>query len=121
METQRKSAGELDLLFLLQWNMLSVHLTCPPLVVANLIFHSSVAGKIGNRFIIVFLLCLCSNPLSLPIARDRYFSFYFLLNIRYDMLQSWESRSSCNIKTRSTRLLTGRPFNLQRGSSGTGS
>lgn len=42
METQKESAGQLDLLFLLQWNKLSVHLTCPPPAVANFIFHFSL-------------------------------------------------------------------------------
>ena len=99
--------------------MLSMHLTCSSLAVANLIFHSSVAGEIGSRLVTIFLLCLCSN--QLPVSRSGYFSFKFLLNTRYDMHQSWESRSSCNVKRRSTCLLTRRDFNLQKGSSGTGS
>lgn len=86
METQRESAGQLDLLFLLQWNTFSVHLTCPPLAVASLIFRSSAAGRIGSGSITIFLLFFCPN--QLPVPRSRYFSFSYLLNVRYNMHQS---------------------------------
>lgn len=84
METQKESAGQLDLLCLLQWNTLFVHLTCPPLAVANLIFCSSAAGRIGSRSITIFLLFLCPNQLPRP----RYLSFSYLLNVMYNMHQS---------------------------------
>lgn len=86
METQKESAGQLDLLFLLQWNKLSVHLTCSPPAVANFIFCTSAAGRTGSRSITIFLLFLCPN--QLPIPRSRYLSFSYLLNVKYNMHQS---------------------------------
>lgn len=57
---QRNSAGELALL-LLQGSMPAVPLTCPSLVVANLISHSSAAGRLGSRSVSVFLLSLSQS------------------------------------------------------------
>lgn len=118
MDTQRESTGQLDLLHVDR----ATCFLCIRLVLhqqqTTSFFYSSTIGKIGSRSITIFLLCLC--PSQLPIPTSEYFSFSYVLKVRYNVHQSWELRSSCSIKTRSKCLLTTINFNLQSGSNGAG-